>query len=189
MMSVVPAAGDFYDNPTVPVDFAGMGVTPGIHYMLCCHNGPDRYLYWVYDDMKSTDTAITTVVPRGTCFETRESIAASQLNTVLTDPCSTCRRQLGDHMTAAQATTAFTAHAAQIPCNTCAYSHTTCSWCCSSSWYGHWSWYYLHQLLLLVLLLLLLHLLSQPTLHPHKPNREDYKLLITMASHRDKWSP
>ena len=104
-MSVAPAPGDIYNAPPLPAEFTGMGVTPGI--LVTCHAvtaGPDRNIYWVYDDMKSSATAIQTNVRRGTCFETRDSIAVSQLRTTLTDICTTCRRTVGDHMTATQAT-------------------------------------------------------------------------------------
>src|SRR5690242_11297966 len=115
-MSVAPAPGDVYSNPSVPADFAGMGITPGI--LATCHavtTGPDRNIYWVYDDIKSTATAVQAPVPRGVCFETRDSIAFSQGRTGPTDTCSTCQHPLTRHMTAAQATTAFSIHAAGFP--------------------------------------------------------------------------
>ena len=117
-MSVAPAPGDIYNinNPPFPSDFNGMGVSNGI--LTTCYAvtaGPNRNLYWIYDDMKSSDTAIQTNVPRGTCFETRDSIAVSQQRTALTDTCATCRRTIGTHMTATQATTAFATHATSFP--------------------------------------------------------------------------
>ena len=78
-IQAVPMPGALYSSPPIPGDFAGMGITPGI--LATCHavtNGPDRNIYWVYDDMKSSATAIQAPVSRGTCFETRESIALSQ---------------------------------------------------------------------------------------------------------------
>ena len=64
----IPLPGALYSSPPIPIDFAGMGVTPGI--LGTCYavtSGPDRNLYWVYDDMKSTSTAIQVPVPRGSC--------------------------------------------------------------------------------------------------------------------------
>jgi len=111
-----PLPGALYSSPPIPIDFAGMGVTPGI--LGTCYavtSGPDRNLYWVYDDMKSTSTAIQVPVPRGSCFETRDSIGVSQRITDLSQSCSTCNRRLQHHMTATQASTAFAAHAMGFP--------------------------------------------------------------------------
>ena len=144
MMSVVPVAGDIYNNPPhSQLNLLVLGITPGI--VVTCYavtNGPDRNIYWVYDDIKSTDTAIQTPVRRGVCFETRDSIAVSQQLSTLTDPCSTCRRQIGDHMTAAQATTAFTTHAASFPATHVRVITPPAAWCCSSAWYCFCSWYH-----------------------------------------------
>ena len=185
----VPLAGAIYNNPPIPSEFTGLGITPGI--LVTCHavtSGPDRNIYWVYDDIKSSDTAIQTPVSRGVCFETRDSIAISQARALLTDTCSTCNRTLAQHMTATQATTAFTTHAAAFPS-----THVR------------------------VITPLPLGVVSVPgtasalgiiapiagvgvaagavlsrAITANTPstqaNREDYKLLVSMASHRDKWS-
>ena len=89
----VPLAGDLYNvnNPPLPSEFSGLGITPGI--LVTCYavtNGPDRNLYWVYDDIKSSASAIQAPVRRGACFETRDSIGVSQQRSLLTDACSTC---------------------------------------------------------------------------------------------------
>ena len=65
--------------------------------------------------MKPSDTATQAPVPRGTCFETRDSIAVSQHINDLSQLCSTCNRRLQTHMTAAQASAAFAAHAVGFP--------------------------------------------------------------------------
>ena len=104
-MSVIPAPGDIYNNPPFPAEFNGMGVANGI--LMTCYAvtaGPNRNLYWIYDDMKSSDAGIQTIVSRGACFETRDSIAVSQRRTALIDTCATCQRTIGAHMTATQAT-------------------------------------------------------------------------------------
>ena len=188
-MSVTPAPGDVYNNPPVPADFAGMGITPGI--LVTCHavtTGPDRNIYWVYDDIKSTSTAVQTPVPRGVCFETRDSIAFSQGRTEPTDTCSTCQHLLTRHMTAAQAITAFSTHAAGFPAT--------------------------HVRVITAPAMGVIHprgtaaelgivapieavgvavaaagRLAVTANTPSLPaGREDYKLLVSMASHRDKWS-
>jgi hypothetical protein len=59
MAAVVPLPGDLHNNPPIPTEFNGMGITPGI--LATCHAvtaGPDRNIYWVYDDIKSSDTAV-----------------------------------------------------------------------------------------------------------------------------------
>lgn len=189
MMSVVPAAGDIYDNAQHPVDFAGMGVTPGI--VITCYavtTGVTRNLYWVWDDMKSSDTAIQTVVRRGTCFETRESIAVSQQLTTLTDPCSVCRRQVGDHMTAAQATTAFASHAASFPATHMRVITPPAAGAVHSPGMA--------SVLGIIAPIPAVGVVAAPvvtlavtTSTPStRANREDYKLLISMAAPRDKWS-
>ena len=113
--SAIPMPGALYSSPPIPADFGGLGIPSGI--LATCHvtTGPDRNLYWVYDDMKSSDTAIQAPVPRGTCFETRDSIAVSQHINDLSQLCSTCNRRLQTHMTAAQASAAFAAHAVGFP--------------------------------------------------------------------------
>ena len=110
------APGALHSSPPIPDDFAGMGIPSGI--LATCHavtTGPDRNIYWVYDDMKSSATAIQAPVPRGTCFETRDSIAISQRITDLSQSCSTCYRRLQTHMTTTQASAAFAAHAMTFP--------------------------------------------------------------------------
>ena len=186
-MSVAPAPGDVYNNPPIPTDFAGMGVTPGIiGTCLAVTSGPDRNIYWVYDDMKSSDTAIQTPVSRGVCFETRDSIALSQRKTVPTDTCSTCRHTLARHMTAAQATTAFSTHAAGFPA---AHARITTVPALGV----------IHPPGTAAVLCIIAPIpaagvaaaarlavtSNTPSL---QANREDYKLLVSMASHRDKWS-
>ena len=131
-MSVAPAPGDVYNNPPIPADFAGMGVTPGIlGTCFAVTTGPDRNIYWVYDDMKSTSTAIQVPVSRGVCFETRDSIALSQRPTGQTDICSTCRHILTRHMT----TSCFLRPCSQLPNHTCTNHNSTGLKCHSSSWY------------------------------------------------------
>lgn len=116
MSAATPAPGALYASPPVPSDFAGMGITSGI--LATCHavtSGADRNVYWVYDDMPLSATAIRTPVPRGTCFETRESIVTSQSQSDQSRPCSTCNRRIQSHMTASQAATVFAAHATAFP--------------------------------------------------------------------------
>ena len=185
----VPLGGDIFNNPPIPSEFTGLGITPGI--LVTCHavtNGPDRNIYWVYDDIRSSDTAIQTPVHRGVCFETRDSIATSQARALLTDTCSTCNRTLAQHMTVTQATTAFTCHAAAFPTThvrvitplplgvastTCTASILGITAPISAVGVGAGS-------------------IASRVITANTPSiqagREDYKLLISMASNRDKWS-
>ena len=188
-MSVAPAPGDVYNNPPIPADFAGLGITPAI--LATCHavtSGPDRNIYWVYDDMKSSATAIQTAVVRGACFETRDSIAFSQSQTGPTDLCSSCRHTLSRHMTAAQATTAFSIHAAGFPA-----THVRVT---TAPAFG-----VIHPPGTAAVLGMvapiaaaggiaaaagrLVFTANTPSTPAH---REDYKLLVSMAAHRDKWT-
>jgi hypothetical protein len=116
----VPVPGALYATPPIPGDFAAhapaAAVPPPI--LSSCHavtNGPDRHLHWVYSGMVSSATAITTPVTPSCCFETQDSIAVSQGKTRPRQRCALCNQSLARHMTAAQATTAFTAHAAAFP--------------------------------------------------------------------------
>ena len=87
MAAVVPLPGDLHNNPPIPTNLAGLGITPAI--LATCHavtSGPDRNLYWVYDDIKSSDSAIQAPVSRGSCFETRDSITVSQGRADLSAP-------------------------------------------------------------------------------------------------------
>lgn len=114
--SIIPAPGALYASPPIPSDFAGIGIASGV--LVTCHavtHGHDRNIYWVYDTMPSSATAITTPVSRGTCFETRESISTSQQRTGALQSCSTCNRRLHTHMTSAEASAAFAAHAIAFP--------------------------------------------------------------------------
>ena len=191
VMSAAPAPGDVYDinNPPFPSEFNGMGVTNGI--LATCYAvtaGPNRNLYWVYDDMKSTDSGIQANVPRGTCFETRDSIAISQRRTMLTDNCSTCHRTIGTHMTASQATAAFGNHAAAFPATHARVIAPLVPGVAPPS--GMASALGIHAPIPAA------GVASAPAailaITANTPsssaNREDYKLLISMASHRDKWS-
>ena len=185
----IPMPGAVYPSPPIPGDFAGMGITPGI--LATCHavtTGPDRNIYWVYDDMKSSATAIQAPVSRGTCFETRDSIALSQRITDLSQPCSTCNRRLQSHMTAIQASAAFAAHAMGFPSThvnviippapgiisppgTAAALGITAPIAAVGS-----------AVAAAAALVVTANTPSQPA------GREDYKVLVTMANHRTKWT-
>jgi hypothetical protein len=194
VMSVAPAPGDVYNNPPIPTDFTGMGVTPGIlGTCLAVTTGPDRNIYWVYDDMKSTTTAIQTPVSRGVCFETRDSIALSQHQTGPTDICSTCRHILTRHMTTVQARAAFSTHAISFPA-----THAQIATAPASN--------VIHPPGTAAVLCIVAPIVAagvathaaaasavvasavSANTPSMRPNREDYKLLVSMASHRDKWS-
>ncbi len=191
IMSAVPAPGDIYNinNPPFPTEFNGMGVANGI--LATCYAvtaGPNRNLYWVYDDMKSTDCAIQANVPRGTCFETRDSIAVSQRRTTLTDTCSTCHRTIGTHMTATQATTAFATHATSFP--------ATHMRVIAAPAVGVPLLAGMAAALGIVAPIPAAGVAAAPAaalaITANTPsthaNREDYKLLISMAARHDKWS-
>ena len=185
----IPMPGALYSSPPIPIDFAGMGITPGI--VATCHavtSGPDRNIYWVYDDIKSSSTAIQAPVPRGTCFETRDSIALSQHVTDLSQLCSTCNRRLQYHMTAAQASAAFAAHAMGFPAThvnvivppapgiiyppgTAAALGITAPIAAAGS--------------AVAAAAALAITANTPS---HQAGREDYKVLISMANNRTKWT-
>ena len=190
-MSVAPAPGDIYNinNPPFPSDFNGMGVANGI--LATCYAvtaGPNRNLYWIYDDMKSSDAAIQTNVACGTCFETRDSIAVSQQRTALTDACATCHRTIGTHMTATQATAAFATHATSFP--------VTHMRIIAPLAVGVSPPPGMASALGIVAPIPAAGVAAAPAaalaVTANTPstqaNREDYKLLISMAGHRDKWS-
>lgn len=190
-MSVAPAPGDIFNvnNPPFPIDFDGMGLSRGI--LATCYavtSGPNRNLYWVYDDMKSTDVAIQANVPRGTCFETRDSIAVSQSRTVLTDTCATCRRPLGTHMTATQATAAFATHATGFPTTHVRVIAPVAVGAVYPP--GIASALGIHAPIPAagVAATPAAALAITANTPSSQANREDYKLLISMATHRDKWS-
>ena len=185
----VPLAGDIYNNPPLPSEFTGLGITPGI--LVTCHavtNGPDRNLYWVYDDIKSSASAIQAPVRRGVCFETRDSIAVSQTRTLLTDACTTCNHTLALHMTASQATTAFASHAAGFPAThvrvITPVPHGVAPPPGTAAALG--------MIAPLAAVGVGAAGAASLAVTANTPstsaNREDYKLLISMASHRDKWS-
>ena len=186
-INAVPLPGALYSSPPTPGDFAGMGIPSGI--LATCHAvtcGPDRNIYWVYDDMKSSATAIQAPVPRGTCFETRDSIALSQRRTDLSQSCSTCNRRLQTHMTAAQASAAFAAHAMGFPAThvniivppavaTPPGTAATLGIIAPIPAVGA-------AAAAAVTLATTANSPSQP------PGREDYKVLVTMATNRTKWT-
>jgi hypothetical protein len=127
MAAAVPPPGALYANPPVPAEFAADPTVatwaPAAAVLSTCYavtTGPDRNLYWVYSHMPMSATAIPTPVTPACCFETFESIAVSQGKNRPMQKCITCRATLQRHMTNAQATTAFTAHAAAHPA-----THTT----------------------------------------------------------------
>jgi hypothetical protein len=115
-----PAAGALYTAPPIPADFAAYPPaaavqTPILSSCYAVTTGPDRHLYWVYDGMVSSATAIATPVTPSCCFETQESMAISQNKTHPRQRCGLCNQSVARHMTAAQATTAFAAHANAFP--------------------------------------------------------------------------
>ena len=110
-----PAAGALYTAPPIPADFAtyppaAAVPTPILSSCYAVTTGSDRNLYWVYNGMVSSATAITTPVTPSCCFETQESMAISQNKTYPRQRCGLCHQSVARHMTAAQATTAFSAH-------------------------------------------------------------------------------
>ena len=120
MASLVPSAGSLYANPPIPGDFALDAAAAAVPIPVLATSyavtaGPDRNLYWVYSTMASTATAISAPVVSPCCFETRNSLAVSQRKTRARQHCTLCQQIVSRHMTAAQAATAFTAHAAAFP--------------------------------------------------------------------------
>jgi hypothetical protein len=115
-----PAAGALYTAPPIPADFAAYPPAAAVQapILSSCYavtTGPDRHLYWVYDGMGSSATAIATQVTPSCCFETQESMAISQNKTRPRQRCGLCHQPVARHMTAAQATTAFATHANAFP--------------------------------------------------------------------------
>ena len=115
-----PAAGALYTAPPIPPDFfayppAAAVPAPILSSCYAVTAGPDRNLYWVYNGMVSSVTAITTPITPSCCFETQDSMAISQNKTYPRQRCGRCHQSVARHMTAAQATTAFSAHANAFP--------------------------------------------------------------------------
>ena len=115
-----PAAGALYTAPPIPADFAAYPPAAAVQapILSSCYavtTGPDRHLYWVYNGMGSSATAITTPVTPPCCFETQESMAISQNKTYPRQRCGLCHQSVARHMTAGQATTAFVSHANTFP--------------------------------------------------------------------------
>ncbi len=186
-MSILPNSGDIYNNPPIPPEFTGLGITPGI--LVTCHavtTGPDRNIYWVYDDIKSSDAAIQAPVPRGVCFETRDSIAVSQHRALPTDTCTTCNHTLARHMTAAQAVAAFAFHATAFPATHVRVIAPPPLGVASSP--GTASVLGIIAPIAAAAAGVGVPLAITANTPSQQANREDYKLLISMASHRDKWS-
>lgn len=126
MAALAPAvAGALYAAPPIPTDFTAHPPAAAVSALILssCYavtTGPDRHLYWVYNGMVSSATAITTPVTPSCCFETQDSMAVSQNKTRPRQRCALCNQSVARHMTAAQATAAFTTHAAAFPA-----THTT----------------------------------------------------------------
>jgi hypothetical protein len=120
MAALAPLAGELYATPPIPVDFAANPLAAAVPTLVLasCHavtSGPDRHLYWVYNGMGTTATAITTSVTPPCCFETRNSMALSQGKTALRQRCVLCNQSVSRHMTSAEAISAFNAHAVAFP--------------------------------------------------------------------------
>ena len=122
-MAGIPLTGALYANPPIPTEFGTDAITVAaavpVTTLATCYavtTGPDRNVYWIYGHMAASATGIP-LAPVGppTCFETRDSIAVSQRKTRPRQICVTCQRAISTHATAAQATTAFTAHAGLFP--------------------------------------------------------------------------
>lgn len=183
----VPLYGDLYNNPPLPTEFTGLGITPGI--LVTCHAvtaGPDRHLYWVYDDIKSSAPAIQAPVPRGVCFETRDSIAVSQGRSVPTDACTTCNHAIAQHMTAAQAITAFASHATAYPATHVRVIAPLPVGVAPPP--GTASALGIIAPIPVAAGAGVAALAITSNTPSVQANREDYKLLVSMATHRDKWS-
>ena len=115
-----PLAGAFYAAPPVPGDFAAYPpaaaiAAPILSSCFAVTTGPDRHLYWVYNGMVSSATAITTPVLPSCCFETQDSMAVSQGKTQPRQRCALCNQSVARHMTATQAIAAFAAHIVAFP--------------------------------------------------------------------------
>ena len=142
-----PVAGALYAAPPIPTDFTAHPPAAAVSALILssCYavtTGPDRHLYWVYNGMVSSATAITTPVTPSCCFETQDSMAVSQNKTRPRQRCALCNQSVARHMTAAQATTAFTTHAACISSNTCYIEHTNPNWNVCTSRICFCQWYY-----------------------------------------------
>ena len=185
----VPLPGALYPSPPIPIDLAGMGITPGI--IATCHavtNGPDRNIYWVYDDMKSSSTAIQAPVPRGTCFETRDSIAISQRLSDLSQSCSTCNRRLQTHMTATQASAAFAAHAMGFPATHVHIITPPAPGIISPPGTAAALGIIAPIAAVGSAAAAAASLVSTANTPSQPPGREDYKVLVSMANARSKWT-
>ena len=198
--SAAPAPGDVYPNHSIPNELyplrGGRRIASAI--LETCYavsNGPDRNLYWVYDDIKSSETAIQAPVRRGTCFETQESIAFSQARSPIANHCYTCNKLITDHMTAAEALIAFTAHAAGFPATHARAVAPLQAGVMSPA--GTAATLGITAPITIGVAGVNINVAPQPAVLVRvargdspstQANREDYKLLISMAAHREKWS-
>ncbi len=116
-VAAVPNAGEPYASPPVPAAFTAVPITPAIaDTVYAVTTSVDRNIHWVYRDMISSATAITAPVERGACFETQTSIMARHVAAINANvSCPRCNVPIRNHMTQAQAVSAYNAHAAAFP--------------------------------------------------------------------------
>lgn len=116
-VAAIPAAGEPYASPPIPTAFAGVPMTPSIaDTVYAVTTSVDRNIHWAYRDMISSPTAITAPVERGACFETQTSISARHVAAINANvACPRCNIPIRNHMTQAQAVSAYNAHAAAFP--------------------------------------------------------------------------